>query len=465
MSQAEQPKMSPAQEWILRAPEHCDLFLGGGRGGGKSYTMALLAIRHGAQYGKDARVLYIRQTYRGLADFEQVMLSLLTEIYGKHFRYNAAEHIFRLSNGAIIELGQMEGPKDYLKYQGRTFNLIMVDEAGQYQDPQFIDMLRSNLRGPKNMPLRMVLAANPGGVGHTWLAQRYVFVKGMEPWKPFHEKHSGKEWIYCPLTYKDNIFLDQDNYEQSLVSSCPFDSELLQAWLEGRWDICRGAFFGQVLDMDRNATAPWEKLPDVLWGHSNPWKPYIAMDYGSSAPAVVYIVARSPGCEGPDGRYYPRDSRILLDELATNQPGQLSEGLGWTIPQLAEAICELCEKWGVKPDGVADDACFSQHGHGAGSIANEFKRYKVHLRPAKKGDRVSGWAKMRRMLADAGKPDVPGLYISRNCEYFWQSVPGLARDPKRVEDLDTRQADHAADACRYALTYEKPEIRPFSPMG
>jgi hypothetical protein len=189
------------------------------------------------------------------------------------------------------------------------------------------------------------------------------------------------------------------------------------------------------------------------------------MDYGSSAPAVVYIVARSPGAEGPDGRFYPRDSLILVDELATNIPGQLSEGLGWTIPQLAEAIIELCNKWGVKPSGVGDDAMFSQHGHGAGSIADEFKRYKVHLKPAKKGDRVSGWAKMRRMLADAGKPDVPGLYISRNCEYFWQSVPGLARDPKRVEDLDTRQADHAADACRYALTYEKPEIRPFSPMG
>jgi hypothetical protein len=51
----------------------------------------------------------------------------------------------------------------------------------------------------------------------------------------------------------------------------------------------------------------------------------------------------------------------------------------------------------------------------------------------------------------AGKPDVPGLYISRRCAYWWATVPTLARDQKRVEDLDTSGPDHAADACRYGL--------------
>jgi hypothetical protein len=32
---------------------------------------------------------------------------------------------------------------------------------------------------------------------------------------------------------------------------------------------------------------------------------------------------------------------------------------------------------------------------------------------------------MKRMLADAGKLDVPGLFISRSCEYFWATVPYL----------------------------------------
>ena len=44
--------------------------------------------------------------------------------------------------------------------------------------------------------------------------------------------------------------------------------------------------------------------------------------------------------------------------------------------------------------------------------------------------------------------------MSRACSYFWSTVPYLARDPRRPDDVDSRGADHGADACRYALTGE-----------
>jgi len=44
-----------------------------------------------------------------------------------------------------------------------------------------------------------------------------------------------------------------------------------------------------------------------------------------------------------------------------------------------------------RAEGVADDAIFSNGGHNAGSIANEFSRGKVFFRPAQKADRISGW--------------------------------------------------------------------------
>jgi hypothetical protein len=428
------------QQRVMLLPEEIDAFLGGGRGGGKSYALALLALRHAEQYGQAARVLYLRRTFKGVADFELITRDLFATIYGTAARYNSAEHIWRLPNGGYLELGQLETHADYAKYQGRSFTLLLVDEAGQYPDPALLDILRSNLRGPKDMPIRAIIAANPGGVGHHWLAKRYVFRAA--PWTAFDEDKSKRKFVYAPSTFAGNQFIDRKQYDEQLVSSCPGDPELLRSWREGDWSVARGAYFASVLDEVRNAVDPWDKIPKG-------WRTFLAHDFGSSAPSVTYIVAKAPGGEGPDGRFYPRDSLVLVDELATCKNERPSEGLGWTVPKLAEAIVEMCKRWEVQPTGAADDAIFAKTGHGSGSIAEEFRRYGVYFYEAKKADRLTGWNVMRRLLADAGKPDVPGLYIARSCEYFWATVPYLARDQKRVEDVDSSGPDHAADAVRY----------------
>lgn len=436
-------------------PETYDLFLGGGRGGGKSYALALLALRHAEQYGEKARILYIRRTYRALADFELVTRDIFGQVYGTAARYNGAEHVWRMPGGAYMELSQLEGPGDYSKFQGRSFSLLLVDEAGEYSQPADLDRLRSNLRGPKGVPIRTVMAANPGGVGHAWLAKRYVFKD--EPWKPFDETVSDRQWVYAPSTYQDNDALDQEQYRSQLRAACPTDPELLKAWLTGDWAIARGAYFGSVIDESRNAVECWEKLPDVgyLAPRGTIWEYYLCHDYGSSAPSVTYIVGKSPGDE-VNGRWYARDSLVLIDELATVDPDNLNQGMGYTVPRLADEIKELCAKYGIPAKGYADDAIFSKHGSAAGSIADEFSRAGVHFDPAKKGDRIPGWETMRRLLSNAGEPDVPGLYISRACGYWWETVPYLGRDPRRVEDVDTRGPDHAADATRYGCTPPEP---------
>ena len=69
----------------------------------------------------------------------------------------------------------------------------------------------------------------------------------------------------------------------------------------------------------------------------------------------------------------------------------LNMGLGWTAAITAEALVDWCKQWNVKPVGVGDDAMFARTGH-AGSIADEFGAKGVSLMPAKKGDRITGWA-------------------------------------------------------------------------
>lgn len=441
------------QQKVLLLPEEVDVFLGGGRGGGKSFALALLALRHIEQYGDRARILYIRRTYKGLSDFELLTRELFGMIYGTAARYNGAEHVWKFPNGGYLEFGQLENHGDYSKYQGRSFTLLLVDEAGQFPASDLLDVLRSNLRGPKAVPIRMVIAANPGGAGHHWLAKRYVFQAA--PWKAFIEPNSKRQWCYAPSTFSGNQFIDRDQYKDQLESSCPSDPELLRAWLTGDWAVNRGAYFASVLDEGRNAANTWSKIPSH---YGQKWETYLAHDFGSSAPSATYIVCKSPGAQGPDGRFYPRDSLILVDELATNKRDRPNEGLGWTVPILADEIVRMCKRWDIRPQGVADDAIFANTGHNAGSIADEFILGGVYFSPAKKADRMTGWNIMRRLLADAGKPDLPGLYVSRNCTYFWETVPYLCRDQKRIEDVDSSGPDHSADAVRYCCLRERSEM-------
>jgi hypothetical protein len=75
-------EMSAFQQRVMAVPEENDLFLGGGRGGGKSVALALLALRHAEEYGDKARILYLRQSFPGVADFVGLTRELFGRVYG-----------------------------------------------------------------------------------------------------------------------------------------------------------------------------------------------------------------------------------------------------------------------------------------------------------------------------------------------------------------------------------------------
>lgn len=440
------------QERAMGVPEQYDLALTGGRGGGKTRLLAALFLRHGEQHGSAARCLVVRRSFPGLQDLEAELQAYLHEVYDGAARYDGQKHRFRLPNGATIQLDQLEREGDYLKFQGKSFTLIAVDEAGQWASPALVDRLRASLRAPEGVPTRFILLANPGGAGHAWVAKRHAL---QTPWVPYTDEATGAEFVTIASTHKDNPFINQPRYAQNLRAACAVDPELAKAWLDGDWTVIRGAYFASVLDEHRVMFEPWSHIPqrDSTGSHRDwEWRSFLAHDYGSAAPSVTYVCAESPGCNGPDGRFYPKGSILLLDEFASVLDDEPNRGLGLTVPELSVHIKSMCGRWNIAPSGVADDAIFSNHGHMAGSIATEFRHSGVYFSRAQKGDRLSGWQMMRRMLADAGKPDVPGLYVSRLCRYWWQTVPALPRDPRRVEDVDTTAPDHAADACRYAIT-------------
>lgn len=441
-------QMNPFQARLMTVPEEFDLFLGGGRGGGKSWAMAFLALRHCEQYGHRARVLYLRKTYKGLADFELTCRELFGRVYGGVARYNAAEHVWTMPNGAYMELNQIESMADYDKVQGRSFTLLMVDEVGQYPDLSMIDRLRSNLRGWQKIPLRVVWAGNPGGLSHQALAKRFVFVAA--PWMPFVDTVSKRMVVHCPSTFAGNCMIDRENYAESLRASCADDSELYRSWSEGDWTALVSGAFSECLDEKRNCVDPWKTLPDRADG----WSFYLAHDWGSAAPSYTALVSQSSGAEW-EGRYYPYGSYIIIDEAVTNKPGSLTQGQNYNVTQTVGLIRAMCERWKLPVESLrcyADDAVFSNHGSNAGSIAAELRRAGLQgIERAGKKDRRSGFVRVKNLLAASGSLDRAGLYVSRACTYWWSTVPFLSRDPKQPESVDGSGPDHAADATAYAV--------------
>jgi hypothetical protein len=447
-------QLAPWQGQAMGVPESMDLFLGGGRGSGKTYTLAAIFLRHCEQHGERARCLVVRKSFPGLQDIEAEFRQYFGAVYGPALRYDGQKHKFTLPNGATIQLDQLEREPDFQKYQGKSFSHIAVDEAGQFASPVLVDRLRSSLRAPVGVPVRFVILANPGGTGHHWLVRRYA---QRESWKPYTCPATGADFVSIAATYRDNPFLDRDRYARDLQASCATDPELARAWLDGDWSVLRGAYFSSVIDEHRNMVEPWAKLPPRRgydpYDDEDPWRVYLAHDFGSAAPSVTYLCAESPGAEW-EGFFYPKGSIILVAEEATVHPDDDNAGLGLTVPDQASRILSMCKRWEADPSGVADDAIFNNHGSQSGTIADEFRRAGVRFSKAKKGMRISGWQKMRRLLADAGKPDVPGLYVSRACRYWWTTVPSLPRDARNPEDVDSTAPDHGADATRYALTRE-----------
>ena len=372
------------QKWVKLVPEHVSVFMGGGRGGGKSVCAAELAANHCEKYRDEASVLILRKgPLKSLRSMISALRKQFNRLWGRGtHRLNMQTYVWTLPTGGHFELGilpdDVHGIKYYEEaYQGNSFGLIIVDEGQGWARPDVLDLLLSNMRHPW-IPCRMILLANPGGMGHQWLAQRHV--QAALDWNIYRIQNeredddggsivSSMEWVNCPSTWTDNPHLGSD-YPKKLAASTQ-DPELLKAWLTGNWDISRGAFFAAVLG-NRHVKVHWPDRSewgeeDLSWRQGD-WKFWLAMDHGTAAPLVCYVMAGSPGADGPDGVYYPRDSVILVDEYACHRPGDYSKAFGWTIPQLCEPIKDLAKRWRIPARGVADDACFGLMGRRIRSV-------------------------------------------------------------------------------------------------
>jgi hypothetical protein len=247
-------ELTEFQALVVSAPHDVSLFLGGGKGGGKTYALALLAADHATTYGTAARILIFRESFPAMKDLELLLLDLLPRLF-PGARYNASDHLWQTPSGALVELGYLADHADLRRYAGRGRTLILGDEVGLMLTLDLVDLLATNLRGPRGVPTRLVLAANPGGPMQSALAERYVH--RAPQWTEFTVGQPGAEraWMYCPSTYRDNPHLDA-SYAAQLRSIREIDPELAKALEDGDWNSLTGAYFGSVLSRARSGIEP-----------------------------------------------------------------------------------------------------------------------------------------------------------------------------------------------------------------
>jgi hypothetical protein len=425
------------------------LFYGGAAGGGKSDFLLGDFLQDVPTYGAHWRGILFRRTYGELEE----LMDRAREIYPQaNGVWHEQSKSWTWPNGAFLRMRYLDRDNDATRYQGHAYTWIGWDELTQWPTDYGYKYLRGRLRSAYNVPTKRIrAAANPGGVGHSWVKQYFV-----SPWpsglRPVQDPVTKMLRMFVPAKLFDNkVLLNADPEYANRLRGLASDA-MVRAWLEGDWDVVEGAFFDC-----------WRHALHVVPDFSVPahWTRFRSMDWGSAKPFSVgwwAIVLDDHWIEGQNGRtVLPRGALVRYREWYGRGSG-VDVGLKMPAEKVAAGILER-ERVGKDPRikyAVLDPATFKEEG--GPSIAERLNNrlLRAHATPFHPADntrvpqhgRMGGWDQVRARLV--GEGDRPMLYCFSSCADSIRTVPALQHDPAKPEDVDTQGEDHAGDDWRYA---------------
>ena len=288
------------------------------------------------------------------------------------------------------------------------------------------------------MKPRMILTANPGGVGHHWVKKRFVDpapALTIFRAKPTANQPNPPTRCYVPATASDNPSNDTGYMDH--LNGLP--EGLRRALRDGDWNVMEGMRFPQW-NIAHHVIEP-QDLPIPHVGYPRA----IGIDYGSSAPFAALWGAKLP------------DNLIVVYRelykpgLTPRQQAELirdSEAEGERMPDRPISMVLDPSMWAKSvndPLAVAKDGAPPP-----GSIAHAY--YEVFGKSIDKArnERVGGWALVDEQLR-VREDGLPRLLVHSSCVNLIRTLPALPRDKKNPDDVDTTAEDHAPDALRYLL--------------
>lgn len=417
-----------------------EILFGGAAGGGKSFTLRIIAIYYALTVPNIQIYLFrrifsdlVKNHIEGASGFRSLLAELIESKYVR-----LKDDCISFSNGSKIYLCHCQYEKDVIKYQGAELNLLLIDELTHFTETIY-KFLRSRVRlgslvvpqQHKNKLPKIVAGSNPGGIGHGFVKE--YFLNNSEPLiiKRMIDEQGGMLRQFIPAKLSDNptMTLNDPLYAAKLEG---LGGALARAMLDGDWNVIEGAFFDKF-STEKHVIEPF-KIP-------RGWYRIRSFDWGYSHPFCVGWYTVSDGREF-NGVYLPAGALIKYREW---YGGTLGKDIGLRLENdvIAKKILEL-EAGEEINDSVADPAIFAENG--GQSIAYQMRDNGIWFRRAD-NQRIPGWQQIRYRLDYA---DAPMLYLFKNCYATIQTLSLLQHDKSRAEDLDTNMEDHAADEMRYA---------------
>ena len=395
-----------------------EVLFGGAAGGGKSYGQLIDALLYALKYPK-SKQLILRRTF---PELEKSLIRTHLEFYPREFySYNSSNHSGRLKNGSIIDFSYCDNENDVYKYQSAEYDVIRFDELTHFTETMYIYLL-SRIRGANSYPKMAKSSTNPGGVGHSWVKERFIDIG--EP-NVAHKVTNGTR-IFIPSKVQDNQFLLKydPEYINRLMNLSEKDRKAL---LYGDWDVFEGQYFTEF-NRSIHVIDPFD-----ITDH---WKRYIAMDYGLDMLAVLWIARDT---EGNAYVYKEVHKPNLIISEAAEEIKRINNGEHY------ECIYAPRDLWNRRQETGK-------------SVADIFAINGMPLVQTSV-DRVGGWMATKEWIKPIDSKDIETgkqiktskLKIFSNCLNLIKNLPQVLVDEKNPSDVATEphELTHICDALRY----------------
>ena len=412
-------KVTKKQKQFIDARENEVLF-GGAAGGGKSYGQIVDALLFALKY-PGSKQLILRRTF---SELDKSLIRTSLSIYPKElYSFNSSSHTGRFKNGSCIDFGYCANENDVYQYQSAEYDCIRFDELTHFTKMQYVYLI-SRVRGANSFPKQIKSSTNPGGVGHSWVKERFV---DPAPSGESFVGEGGMTRVFLPSLLSDNAFLNKcdPSYRQRLEA---LPEKEKKALLYGDWNIFEGQYFTEF-STSKHVCEPFEIPPS--------WRRYRTIDYGLDRLAVLWIAL------SPDGRVY------LYREYCES---------GLPISMAAKAITDRSPSSEDIYATLAPPDLFSRTQESGKTKASLFQEYGVTFTKTS-NDRECGWLAIKELLCDG--ENGPKLKIFRNCTEIIKCLPALNIDRIRPTDCanEPHEITHAPDALRgFAIFHTRPNV-------